>query len=417
MGLARCSKLYKRAALAVLLAAALFLPQSSFAGELAVSARPSWLEPHARRALTVVWEKIPPLAARLDTLSIVAKQLFEGYDVNIRIADAAPFVTLTPLTRDEWRVSLSEPSLREDASEWFSRDVEGLSEEIAPLLKDLPIDALSWADSALNERIAQIIERRLPGWSFSLVVRINGDSQTLQVSFRAEQPLVLAVTPSIFSSTLPVMFQSDLAAKLIPGMSPIIGLPVAWIAKHKDDAEKMAREFLEDRNAVSNTRSMVEITFTPHQISEVDALVNSPRFSLQISLAGYAGIKGRYPELGVMAGLNTNRWTGVDLEIYNELVIDAGEFGLTDRLGFRFPLLARGALRIGAEVEWPDGEIWYRAWIDTNRMKRPYLWWRWNHDQGHGASIGYRLNEHISVEIHYDARYKNKIGLRGILLL
>ncbi|GHS89824.1 hypothetical protein AGMMS49957_13880 [Synergistales bacterium] len=420
MDLVRCSKLYKRAASAVLLAAALFLTQNNGAAALTINITPSWLEPHALRGLLVVWEKIPPGVSRFNTLSIVAKQLFEGYDVRIDGGapneENAPLVTLTPRDAAEWSVSLAEPTLRGEASLWFGKDIEGLDEEIVPLLKNLPIEALAWADSALNERVAQILERRVPGWSFSLVVRVNDASQTLQISFHASQPLVLAVTPNLFSSTLPVMFQSDLTAKLIPGMSPIIGLPVAWIAKHRGEVEKMARDFLEDRNSVSNTRSQVEIAFAPAQISEIDALINSQRFSLQIWLAGYAGIKGRHPELGMTAGLNTNRWTGVDLEVYNELLVDAGDFELTDRLGFRFPLL-RGLVRLGAEVEWPDGDIWYRVWLDTNRMKRPYLWWRWKAGQDHNAALGYRLNERISVEIHYDSRYKNKIGLKGILSL
>ncbi|GHV45229.1 hypothetical protein FACS1894204_03810 [Synergistales bacterium] len=420
MGLARCSKLYKRAASAVLLAAAFFLTQNSGAAALTIDITPIWLEAHALRGLLAVWEKIPPGASRLDTLSLVAKQLFDGYDARLdggaSNEENAPLVTLTPRDVKEWDVSLIKPTLRGETSLWFERDVKGLTDEVSPLLKELPIEALSWADSALNDRIRQILERRVPGWSFSLVVRVNDALQTLQISFHASQPLVLAVTPNLFSSTLPVMFQSDLAAKLIPGMSPIIGLPVAWIAKHRDDAEKMAREFLEDRNSVSNTRSQVEITFAPAQISQVDALVSSERFSLQIWLAGYAGMKERRPELGVAAGLNTNRWTGVDLEVYNELLIDVGDFGVADRLGFRFPLL-RGLLRLGAEVEWPDGDMWYRAWLDANRMKRPYLWWRWSPEHGHNASLGYRLNEHISVEIHYDGRYKNKVGLKGILSL
>jgi hypothetical protein len=264
------------------------------------------------------------------------------------------------------------------------------------------------------------VKRRLPGWDFSLLVKLDAGGDVLQVSFQSRQPLVLAVTPSVFSSTLPVMFQSDLTAKLLPGLSPIIGTPVAWIARHRGDVEFFAKELLEDRNAVSNTRSEVGVDFLPDQVSKVNAVVNSESLIFQIRLTALAGVEGRYPEAEVLAGWNTRRATGVDLELYSETIVDVGNFGLTNRLGFRFPLTRRpraGMLRAGVEMEWPSQDAWYRVWWDSQKLRRPYVWWRYNSEYGHNAALGYRLDEHISIEIHYDGRYKDTIGLRGILLL
>jgi hypothetical protein len=215
------------------------------------------------------------------------------------------------------------------------------------------------------------------------------------------------------------MFQSDLTAKLLPGLSPIIGTPVAWIARHRGEVESLARELLEDRNAVSNTRSKVEVDFVPDQVSRINAAVNSERLIFQIRLTALAGVRERYPEAEVLLGWNTRSVTGVDLELYDETVVDAGEFGLTTRLGVRFPLIegGRGTFRVGLEIEWPEQEPWYRAWWDSEKLRRPYAWWRYSSEYGHNAALGYRLNEHISIEIHYDGRYKDKLGVRGILQL
>jgi hypothetical protein len=302
---------------------------------------------------------------------------------------------------------------------WFEEDVRGMTEEIAPLLEGLPVEALSWADSALREQVEEIVKRRLPGWNFSLLVRLGADGEVLQVSFQSQQPLVLAVTPSVFSSTLPVMFQSDLTAKLVPGLSPIIGTPVAWIDRHRGDVESLAQDLLEDRNAVSNTRSEVEVDFSPAQVSRMNAVVNSDSLIFQIRLTAFAGVEERYPEAEIMLGWNTRRMTGADLELYSETIVDTGEFTLTNRLGFRFPLIEGrlGKILVGMEMEWPDQESWYRVWWDSRKLRRPYAWWRYNPEYGHNAALGYRLNEYISIEIHYDARYKDKLGLRGILLL
>jgi hypothetical protein len=74
-------------------------------------------------------------------------------------------------------------------------------------------------------------------------------------------------------------------------------------------------------------------------------------------------------------------------------------------------------LQAGVEVEWPEQEVWYRAWLTGSRVRRPYAWWRYSPSYGHNAALGYRINEYLSIELHYDERYEDKIGLRGILLL
>jgi hypothetical protein len=393
---------------------------------------PDWLEAHVLRGLSAVWEEIPAedVGLRLETLALVAGRLFPGYDVTVDARkdvrrDADPFSPLTPSVSlrarnpVEWSVALVLPELRDPVISWFERDTPGMADEVALLLRGLPAEALAWADSALGDRVGEIVGSRLPGWDFSLLVRLDNDSArnagVLQIAFRPRQPLVLAVVPSIFSSTLPVMFQSDLTAKLVSGLSPIIGLPVEWAAFHGEDAALLARSLLEDRNAVANTRSRVNVAFAPGQVSKVDATVNSERFVLQVWLAAYAGVEERYPELGILAGWNTKLWTGIDLELYDEAVVDIGGFGLANRLGLRFPLGRR--LRLGVEVEWPEQEIWYRAGWDPGGIRRPYAWWRYNGERGHNAALGYRIDEHISIEIHYDGRYDEKVGIRGILLL
>jgi hypothetical protein len=408
-----------RAVAAASLATALsfnFFGASQAGTRVVADGLPTWLEAHVTRGLSVVWSEIPAGARRLETLSLVAQRLFSGYGVTVTADEGgSPRVLFEALTPVSWDVVPTVPNLRTPTAEWFARDCWELEDEVGPLLEGLPVEALSWADSALRGLIKEIVERRLPGWDFSLLVRVGVAQPTLQISFHARQPLVLAISPSIFSSTLPVMFQADLRAKLISGLSPFIGLPVEWITRHRAEAGLLAREFLEDRNAVSNTRSRVEISFVPGQVSQVDAAVNSETLIFQVWVAAYVGMEERYPEAGFLAGWNTKRLTRVDLELYNETIVGMGDFSLTSRLGLRFPAL-RG-LRAGAEVEWPEGGIWYRAWWEPRRIRRPYAWWRYSGDYGHSGAVGYRVSEYISVEILYDNRYDDKVGLRGIMLL
>ena len=427
-GRLREGRRFGKAAALLLRIAAFFLALSAVpCAALTVSGLPDWLEPPVLRSLEAVWGEIPdaPGVDRTGTLSVVAARLFAGYRVVVSPGPDGPAVSFKREGTTHWSVRVSLPELRKPVLEWFGSDIQGLDGEVASLLAALPSEALSWADVALRRRIGEILERRLPGWDFSAQVALEGKEEgaeaVLTLSFRPRQPLVLAITPSLYSATMPVMFQSDLEAKLVPGLSPLIALPVEWVARHRDRVEALAREFLEDRNSVSNLRARVEVTFVPGPVSRMDALVDSDRLLFQVWVAAYAGIEGRYPEAGLFLGWNTAHFTGVDLELYGEAVVDLEDFGLTRRLGVRFCPI--GDLRVGMEVEWPEERWFYRVLWDPHRVRRPYFWWRHAPGWGHEASLGYRFNEHLSVEIHYSGgcedrgEKEEKLGLRGVLSL
>ncbi|MDR1650027.1 MAG: hypothetical protein LBR71_07175, partial [Synergistaceae bacterium] len=151
---------------AILLAGALFFgAQPAFfktkpASALTVQGAPAWLDPHVLRGIQAVWERIPPGDFRLETLSLVAKRLFTGYGVTVDGGSGGPRVVLTPLVSARWSVALTPPDLRSPSSFWFEGDIRGMGEEIAPLLEGLPVEALSWADAALREKVGEIVKRR-----------------------------------------------------------------------------------------------------------------------------------------------------------------------------------------------------------------------------------------------------------------
>ncbi|MCR5346237.1 MAG: hypothetical protein K6E38_00495 [Fretibacterium sp.] len=382
---------------------------------LSVSGLPKWLEPAVLRSLEAVWAEIPetPGVDREGTLELVARQLFAGYEIEtVRGSDGEPALRFVPQGETRWEVRVALPELREMAADWFSSDIQGLEGEVAALLPVLPGAALTWADGALKEALASLIRARVPGWEFSVQIALGIGEGTLTLSFRPGPPLVLALNPAISSRTIPVMFRSDLEARLIPGLSPLIGLPVAWVERHRADVEKAARAFLEDRNTVENLRAEVNVTFLPGPVSGVDARVDSSRFLFQVWVAAYAGLEDRYPEAGVFFGWNTAHLTGLNLELYAEGIVPLDDFEWTRRLGVR-ALLFRD-FWAGVEMEWPGDNGFYRVQWDSGRVKRPYLSWRWSPDRGHEAALGYRVDGHVSIEVYYDGTGSDKVGVRGL---
>ena len=379
---------------------------------LSVSGIPVWLGNAVSRSLNAVWQEIPdsPEIDKYATLELVAARLFAGYDVKVKPLRDEPAVIFSAhekILRPDVRIIV--PELRGMSAVWFEQDIAGMSQDVAGLLEGVPQSTLTWADEALRERIGAIVSDRLPGWEFSQQIYISQEATLITLSFRPSAKMVLAVKPAIYSRTIPAMFRSDMEAKLLPEFSPLIGTPVKWAERHKADIETHAREFLEDRNTVDNLRADVSIKFRADTVSDIEARADSKDFMFQMWVAAYAGLEGRYPEAGVFFGFRPDVNAP---EIYTELIFSLDDFGVTRRLGGRYNV--SGNFFAGIEMQWPESEYFLRFQYIPVKVRRLYGLWRWSPElKAHEAALGYRLDEHVSLEIYYDNTGDDKLGIRG----
>ena len=380
---------------------------------LTVSGIPVWLEGAVLRSLNAVWSEIPvtPDIDREGTLAIVATRLFAGYDVHVKSEREEPAIFFVP-HEDELihaDVKIVPPDLRGMSLQWFMHDTAGMTEEIADIVDELPQSALTWADEALRERVKNIIDVRLPGWTFTPQIYIADQSTLVNISFRPGDSMILAVKPEIYSRAIPVMFRSYLESVLIPALSPLIGVPVKWAELHKSEIETYSREFLEDRHTVENMKAYASVKFSPGRVSGLEARVDSENLSFQLWVSAYAGLD-RYPEAGAFFGYSPN-WS-FHTEFYAELLFSLNDFGITHRIGGRFELFDN--FWAGIENQWPDNNYFFRLQYIPVRIKRAYALWRYSPElEAHEAALGYIVDEHVSIEIYYDSTGDNKIGIRG----
>ena len=286
-----------------------------------------------------------------------------------------------------------------------------MQEEIFELVKDLPQSSFTWADEAFKEKLNEIVSKRLPGWEFSQQIFISQKSTLININFRPSAKMILAIKPELYSRTIPVMIRTDLEAKLIPEFSYLIGVPVAWAENHKSDIEKITHEALEDRNSVENLHADVSVKFKPDTISNIEARVDSKNLMFQIWVAAYAGIENRYPEIGTFFGYRTN--SSFNAEVYAEFIFALNDFDITSRLGGRFELIEN--LWFGIENQWPENEYFFRLQYSPLKIRRPYALWRFSPElEAHEASLGYKIDDHMSIEIYYYNKGDDKFGLRGM---
>lgn len=406
-----------RAVAAAFLAAALLFMSLPLYGAVHIEGMPAWMAESAEKSLSAVWGEMDTsisLSERFKMLTLVADRLLTGYVFRSpRYRNNQVEVKAHAEEALAWEVELQMPSLPSPGDKWFQEDTVSLPALIHSHIDGVPLAALAWADTALKREIRSLTETRAPGWDIAVFVELpaNAKSNILKVSFLPQQPFVLAVTPSVQSGSLPVAFQSDLKDNLQSGLFPIVGLPVEWVSHHKNDIEKLAEKALEDRNIVVNSKAKVSVDFRPAQISRADALVESSRFTVQAWAAAYGGTDDKYPEVGLHIGRKSLPVSGWNVELYGEWILSTNDFDLESRWGARWKVHPR--MLLGAELAYPGGEVWWRFWF-TGKVKEPYAWWRFSEDSHSNFGVGYRINEFLSIELHYDERDEDQWSIRAV---
>lgn len=379
-----------------------------------------WLRVAAERSLNAVCDHISESEtdeAKKTLLALVAGRLMAGYAVEDTRGEAGEF--FLTLRREaeppEWNAVVSVPNLSSPVDEWFASDVEGLPDELALLMKGVPIEALSWGDSELKAVVDERCAKRLPGWRASLIVRSSDDGSALEVSFTPEQPLALAVTPRITSTTIPALLHSSLKADLTKGLAPIIGIPVAWLETHTKDLSAMSRGILESESLVEQAVAVPEVSVTPGGVSDIDVELESRRYATWVWMSVYAGAEGKYPEVGLHFGRRTQPLPKWDLEVYLELIASLDDFDTEMRLGTRWSPWRN--FWLGAEWSHSDELWWAHTRYLEGRIKRPYAWLRLSEEGDTDCALGFRITEFFSVEIHYDSRDDDPVNIRMIVNL
>jgi hypothetical protein len=380
----------------------------------------TWLASAAERSLNAVLEHIPKDetdGTKEQLLTVVANRLLLGYSV-----EAVSFETNGDMTvrlkasseKPSWSVAIIRPNLSPPVDGWFDSDTAGITESLLPMMTHVPIEALSWGDADLKRTVEELCEERLPGWRISLIVRGTREGALLEISFVPEQPLALAVTSEIRSSSIPAMLHSGLRDTLLAGFAPTIGLPVLWLERHRDDFSELGKKILKETPLVDKAKAEPEMTIKTGPVTDVQIDLESRRYSAWVWMAVYAGAEDKYPEAGLHFGRRAQIFPHWDMELYTELIMALDDWNVETRLGMRWSPWRN----VWLGGEWSDtGSAWWaRASLDS-RQRRPYGWIRYNEDGDANGAVGYRINDFISVELHYDSRNEDPWNVRALVNL
>ncbi len=378
-----------------------------------ISGLPQWQAALAKQSLEAVYEGMPheqPASFQAEIMKTVASRIFAGYDVEtaalkggvIRVDFSAPH-------KKPWTVDVKIPQLQSPALEWFAEDVKSLKPGIEAMLDGVPLESIAWSDKALQDQINTLAGDMLPGWELSLLMTAKEEVCEISVSFAPKMPMILAVNPAPVSNSLPMVFHGELRNKLMGESSAFIGLPVAWTAKHSEDINLWAEDYVNEQRITKRSAANADVSFSPSQISQLNVRVESRIYTIGAWAAIYAGTSDHSAELGLHLGRKVELLSDVPMEAYAEARLGLQDWELSCRFGLRFRALRD--FWLGGEWD-TDGDMWWARLTMDPQLHKPYFWVRVSEEGDFNGAVGWRATENISFEVEYDARDEDRWSLK-----
>lgn len=403
---------YWVAALAIAATLVMF-PVCAYSYTVKVEGLPDWQKEPAERSLNAVAQKLSNTqnnASVAKIISAVSEQLFTGFKIKDVTTDESKIVvSLIPNNIKAWTVSFEYPSLRDPVFEWFVSDVQKTMPSIAEVIDGTPVASLAWSDSALRNKIIDILKPVLPGWRPTFIVYENTDGNILKISFTAELPLVIALNPTFSSSSLPTLLHGELKENILQEFPPFLGIPVLWAKLHTKDINVWAEKFLDSSGIVERTASRSTADFSAAAVSQMNVNIESRKYSFGAWAAVYGGTKDRSAEIGIHVGRRISLFDDAAVEAYGEGIIELKDWTPEGRFGIRCS--PWGDVWIGGEWSSKDDMWWGRLDISP-RLHKPYAWLRVREDGEINTAVGWKTTQYISLELHYDSRDNDRWSLR-----
>ena len=181
-------------------------------------------------------------------------------------------------------------------------EIEGMPEELKHLvmedlnyvkgvfmdgLKGLPIAATDWTNGILKRRLNKFMEESLPEFRVDFDVKIRNESNIstaiVDMTVYPKLPVVRTISLSMLSDTMPNVALVTHRTFMEDKVNVLIGVPVAFIERHKEDIEKMLAKPLDEHTDFRVLKIKSNVTLTAAEQMAVMIRSDSSRYRMRAS--------------------------------------------------------------------------------------------------------------------------------------
>ena len=228
------------------------------------------------------------------TIHLVFDKILVGYTVKqvkmqIYGTEAVINVNLLPWTDtiENIQVNTNVEGMPTELQNLVMADLIDVDKVFSDGLKGLPIAATDWTNGILKRRLNKYMEESLPEFraDFDIRIKTESNSSTAMVDLTVypKLPVVRTISLSMLSDTMPNIALITHRTFMEDKINVLIGVPVAFIERHKEDLEAMIAKPLDEQTDFRVLKIKSKVTLTAAEQLAVMIRSDSSRYRMRAS--------------------------------------------------------------------------------------------------------------------------------------
>lgn len=336
------------------------------------------------------------------TIGEVFDKVLVGYSVErVRIepgSDTRVYVYLVPWADrvEEVSVDLQVEGLKPEVEAMVRRDIADVDTVFRQSLSGLPIAATDWTNGVLKQALAAYMEEHLPEFRADFDIQTEGKTRVFLTVY-PRMPVVRTLELAMRSDTIPNFSLLEKRALLQETADRMLGVPVAFVARHKAEFAKSMEETLDDSPEFRALELKTHVTLAAGERTSVMSRSDTSKYRLR--LEGWSDIGSHHDD----RDLRFRAHAGVMLSDEDEIFLQADffpqDFAWGWALGYERGLLPQ----LFAQARYDMRE---KHWLLAFRGEVAPRWrLRYEYDlekKSGEAGLSYRLHDFLRLEFVRD---------------
>ncbi|WP_196603502.1 hypothetical protein [Pectinatus haikarae] len=160
-------------------------------------------------------------------------------------------------------------------------DIQGLHELFSENLCGLPVDAVDWSNGVLKHSLNDFMEKRLPEFRADFEMR-TGEVTGVTVTIYPRMPVVRNIDLAMRSDTVPNLYLLQERSFFQTQTNILLGVPVAFVNRHKDYFAKRLGEALDRRTSFSLLAIHTQVEIRPDEQTMINSYSDTAKYNINI---------------------------------------------------------------------------------------------------------------------------------------
>ncbi len=340
-----------------------------------------------------------------NTVQMVFDKILVGYtvkNVSIQIKNSTAVINVNLLawtdTIKKIQVNANIEGMPEELEELAINDLASIDEVFTDCLQDLPIAATDWTNGILKRRLNKFMEESLPEFRADFDLKIKNENNistaTIDLNVYPRLPVVRIISLSMRSDTIPNVALVTHRTFMENKVNILVGVPVAFINRHKEEIEKMLTKPLDEQKDFRALKMKSVVNLEAAEKMEVMIRSDSTCYKMRASGWVDVGRDGKAND-DILFRLHVGRKISKLDEGFLQTDIKPQDIKMDWALGYSRNIFSN--TNVSIRYNFTDDEFianleyeFLKNWLA--RYERKFK------DNGKEAAIRYKLHDFLSVE-------------------